>query len=164
MARRPLDLRQNNIALDTNVLHHDGTERDRLVDRFRELSGARVLGLVVADGVREEVQHVHTPGPVKAAIMPQIFNLRPSLNSSQAAERQRVKTILQGNARPGAHAADASHISEAAETGCAFFITEDKRIIAKRGELASVLPPSLFIVTLAEFLEIFDGYEARQLL
>ncbi len=160
MTRRPLNPRQNNVALDTNVLHHDGTERDRLVDRFRELSETRVLSLVVAGGVREEIQHPHTPGQVQAAVLPQIFNLRPGLNSSQATDRQRVRAILQGNAKLGAHAADASHISEAAETGCAFFITEDKRILAKRGELAAVLPSSLFIVTLTEFLKIFDDHEA----
>ena len=45
-------------------------------------------------------------------------------------------------------AADASHLSEAAETGCAYFITEDRRILGKRRELAVILPPSLSIVTL----------------
>ena len=37
---------------------------------------------------------------------------------------------------------------------------EDARILKKRTDLASVLPPTaLQIVTLAEFLEIFDDYE-----
>jgi hypothetical protein len=41
---------------------------------------------------------------------------------------------------------------------CAYFITEDARIPRKRAELAAVLPPSLQIVTLEEFLEVNDGY------
>jgi hypothetical protein len=51
-------------------------------------------------------------------------------------------------------------LSEAAETGCGYFITHDKRMLKKRTELHAVLPPSLNIVTLEEFLEIFDAYEA----
>ena len=69
--------------------------------------------------------------------------------------------ILQGKARPGKHAADASHICEAAQTGCGFFITQDKRVLDKRVEPKPMLPPSLAIVTLAEFFEILDEYEAK---
>ena len=32
------------------------------------------------------------------------------------------------------------------------------RILRKRAELAVVLPPSLQVVTLEEFLEVYDGY------
>ncbi|KWT64140.1 hypothetical protein APY04_3404 [Hyphomicrobium sulfonivorans] len=67
---------------------------------------------------------------------------------------------MQGNAAPGRHAADASHISEASETGCAYFITNDKRILRKRDELASVLPATLAIVDLNEFFEIVDAFQS----
>ena len=70
--------------------------------------------------------------------------------------------MLQGNARPDKHAADASHLSEAAETGCAYFITHDMRILDKRDELRSVLPRSLEIVTLTEFFEVFDRFELER--
>lgn len=92
-------------------------------------------------------------------MLPQIFNLRPGLNTGQQAERRRVAAILQGNAKSGAHAADASHLSEASETGCGYFITHDKRILEKRDELRSILPPTLQIVTLREFFEILDDYQ-----
>jgi predicted nucleic acid-binding protein len=72
-----------------------------------------------------------------------------------------VLAILQGNARPGKHEPDASHISEAAETGCGYFITHDKRILDRRGKLRAVLPPSLNIVSLEEFFQIFDRYTAE---
>jgi len=75
--------------------------------------------------------------------------------------RWRTRAILQGNAKAKTHAADASHLSEAAETGCAYFITNDWRILKKRGELHdAALPPILTIVTLAEFLSILDSFEA----
>jgi len=53
-------------------------------------------------------------------------------------------------------------LAEAVETGCAFFIARDKRFFRKRNELREVLPPSLNIVTLEEFFEILDDYEARR--
>jgi hypothetical protein len=158
--RRPLDPRRCNIGYDANALDYDGTAKDRLVERFRELSAGRFLNVVVAGGVRGEVEHPHTPPDVKAAVLPEIFNLRPELNAAQRADRHRIQIILTGNARPEAHADDASHVSEAAETGCSYFITHDKRILKKRCELHAALPPTLTIVTLVEFFDIFDDYQA----
>jgi hypothetical protein len=157
-----LDPRICNIGHDANALDRDGSPRDTLVDRFRSLASAGRL-IVVLGGVRDEVQHPRTPGDVKDAVLPRIFNLRPGLIPSQHDERRRVAAVLQGNARPDKHAADASHLSEAAETGCAYFITHDNRILDKRNELRSALPPSLEIVTLTEFFEVFDRFELERL-
>jgi hypothetical protein len=157
---RAIDPRRCNISCDANALDRDGTTNDQLVERFLKLVESGVINVVVAGGVRDEIQHRQTPWNIKAAFPPRIFNLRPGLNSSQQAERARVRTILQGNANPGTHAADASHLSEAAETGCCYFISNDKRILKKRKELRSALPPTLRIVTMREFLEILDDFEA----
>jgi hypothetical protein len=73
------------------------------------------------------------------------------LTQAQHAQRHRVRIILQGNALPNKHAVDASHLCEAAETGCSYFITHDRRILRKRSELHEAVPPSLTIVTLEEF-------------
>jgi hypothetical protein len=162
--RRPIDPRICNIAHDTNALDRDGSANDELVARFGKMADAGELTVVIAGGVRGEVQHPRTPADVKGAVLPRIFNLRPGLNTTQQATRRRVATILQGNARADAHAADASHVTEAAETGCGYFITHDTRILKKRDELSGVLPPTLQIVTLAEFFEILDDYqEGRRL-
>ncbi|UGY16757.1 hypothetical protein HAP48_0004200 [Bradyrhizobium septentrionale] len=157
--RRPIPPRKSNISVDANALDCHGTARDALVKRFKALIEKRTINIVVAGGVRDEASHPNTPADVKSAVMPRIFNLRPSLIPQQHAERKKVATILQGNAAPDKHAADASHLSEAAETGCSYFVSEDARILKKRADLAAVLPPTLQIVTLEEFLEIFDDYE-----
>jgi hypothetical protein len=162
MTHRPLDPRITNIAHDADVLDRDGSARDALVDRFIELAATRRLKVVIPGGVRQQVQHPHTPHDVKSAVLPRIFNLRPGLNASQQDTRHRILVALQGNARRETHAADASHLAEAVETGCAFFIARDKRFFRKRNELREVLPPSLNIVTLEEFFEILDDYEARR--
>ena len=156
----PLDPRICNIALDANALDQSGTPRDDLVEAFRQLSSDGTLNVVMAGGARDEVLHPNTPSDVQAIILPKVYNFQPGLSSAQQARRASVGAILQGKARPGKHAADASHICEAAETGCGFFITHDKRVLDKRVELESLLPPSLAIVTLEEFFQILDEYEA----
>jgi len=150
----PLNPRRTNIGVDANALDLDGSARDDLVRRFRAMSDAQELIVVVAAGVRSEVQNPKTPSNVQAAVLPQIFNLRPGLTSGQQEERRRLARILQGNADAGAHAADASHLSEAVETGCGYFITHDNRILKKRSELRPVIPPTLQIVSLAEFFRL----------
>lgn len=146
-----------NIALDANALDRGGSTRDALVDRFVELKQSGVLRVVIPGGVRTEVSHPSTPGHVQKEVLPEIFNLRPSLNSAQRASRRRVEALLRGNAQPGTHSADASHVSEASETGCSYFITEDRRILSKRDDLRQEVP-SLLIVTLEEFFDIYDEW------
>ena len=65
-----LDPRLTNIGHDANAIDCDGSPRDALVARFRDLVVAGRLSVVVADGVRDEVQHPHTPADVKAAVLP----------------------------------------------------------------------------------------------
>lgn len=151
---KPLHPRICNIGLDANALDRDGSARDQLVEEFERLAETGELNVVLAGGVRNEVLHPRTPAGIKQVFLPKIFNLRPRLTSEQNAVRQKVLAILRGNAQPGKHEADASHLSEAAETGCGFFITHDVRMLKKRDELRPVLPPSLHIVTLDEFMTI----------
>jgi hypothetical protein len=148
-----------NIGLDANTLDRDGTSRDALVSRFEKLIEIDEISVVLAGGVRDEINHVHTLQSVKAKMLPRIFNLRATLNSEQTRVRTQVRNILRGNALAGKHDADASHIAEAAETGCGFFVTEDARILKMRAQLRAVLPPSLTIVSLAEFFTIYDRPE-----
>jgi hypothetical protein len=154
-----LNPRKTNIALDANALDRVDCQRGMLVDRFNALAKWGTLTVVIPGGVRAEVQNLRTPIDVQDAVLPSIFNLRPRSTASQQENRHRVAAILRGNAKPGKHGADASHLSEAVETGCAYFITHDKRVLDKRRKLSGVLPPSLKIVTLAEFFEIFDRFD-----
>jgi len=49
---------------------------------------------------------------------------------------------------------------EAAKYG-GYFVTHDRRILTRAARLGEVLPPSLTVVTLADFLTILDDWEAR---
>jgi hypothetical protein len=163
--RRPIDPRRANISIDGNVFNRGaGHESDSLIDRLEQLEADGTINFVMAGGIRDEVLNPATPARKQEAVQTKIFNLRPGLNSDQRKARGEVAAVLQGNAKPETHAADASHLSEAAETGCCYFITHDERIIKKRSELAVALPPTLQIVTLREFLGIFDDYVSSALI
>jgi hypothetical protein len=157
LMRSPLDPRVCTVACDANALDGAGVSGE-LADRFRDLSSQGALTIVVGKGVGDEVQHPRTPAGVRQAISPHTQNVRSRPTHTQQIARFCVQSILQGDAQSGKHSADATHLSEAAEAGCAYFITHDKRILKKRQELSEVLPPSLRIVTLAEFMRIFDDY------
>jgi len=156
--RRPLDPRMVNVLFDANAFDRlaDGNE----VDRLLALQADGKINLIAPQGVRREVQHPNTPKAIRDVVSLQIFALPTELNSEERQELARIRAILQGNAASDKHAADAQHVFEAAKYGGGYFVTHDRRINhTKRQELEAVLPPSLWIVTLLEFLSIYDRYE-----
>jgi len=159
MAHRPLDPRICNISIDANALDRDGTDRDTLVDRLLALYEAGTINLILPKGVRVEIANPNTPAHVQDAA-PKIFTIGVGLNSDEQRRKRIIEAELQGNAKLGKHAADADHLFEAAKYG-GFFITHDERILKRAGRLGEVLPPSLTVVTLADFLAIFDNWEAK---
>lgn len=156
MSRRPLDPRKINTLFDANAFDQSSSE----VDRLLALKANGKINLIAPSGVRTETQHPHTPAAVREIVSAQIFSLPVELNSSERQLLNQIRGILQGNASPLKHDADARHIFDAAKYGGGYFITHDQRINqTKRRELETVLPTSLWIVTLSEFLGIYDHYE-----
>jgi hypothetical protein len=160
MTRRPLDPRICPVAIDANALNRDGSAHDKLVDRLLSLSAAGTIRLLVPKGVREEILDPRTPSHIQEAVLPQVFSYRVGLNAEEQRRHRIITQELQGNAKPGKHEADADHLFEAAKYG-GYFITHDDRILSRAGRLGESLPPSLTILRLADFLAIFDDYEAR---
>jgi hypothetical protein len=110
--------------------------------------------------VREEIQNPQTPAHVQEAALPKLFTIPVGLNSDEQQRKLIIEQELQGNAKPGKHMADADHLFEAAKYG-GYFITHDQRILTRTGRLREVLPPSLTVVALVDFLAIFDDYAER---
>ncbi len=163
ISRRPLDPRRCNVAIDANALNRDGSAHDTSVDRLLNLWSDGTIKLITPKGVRLEALDPRAPAHLQAAVTPMIFAYRVGLNSEEQQRRRMIEQELQGNAQPGKHTADADHLFEA-EKYCAYFITHDRRILDKAGKMRNLLRPSLTVVTLIEFLEIFDDYEAGRLL
>ena len=158
--RGVLDPRICPVAIDANALDRDGSARDDLVDRLLGLSSAGTINLIVPKRVREEIQNPRTPAHVQDAALPKLFTIPVGLNSDEQRRKRIIEQELQGNARPGKHMADADHLFEAAKYG-GYFITHDQRILIRAGRLREVLPPSLTVVTLVDFLAIFDDHATR---
>jgi hypothetical protein len=157
--RRALDPRICNVTIDANALDRDGSTRDKLVNRLLELSAAGTITLMVPKGVRIEMQHPHTPAHVRDAGLSQIFTIQTGLTAQEQALRRLIEQELQGDAKPGSHAADADHLFEANKYG-GYFITHDKRILDRTSKLRARLSPALNVVTLQEFFTVLDDFEA----
>lgn len=160
MPPRPLDPRIVNACYDANVFDRTGGPEDAAVDRLLALIEAQEFVIVTPRIVRAEIDHPNTPAAVKAAALPQIFTISTGLTQGEIDIARKIRAILQGNAKPGKHDADASHLAEAAKYG-GYFITHDQRILSKLPELRQVIPPHLQIVSLADFLAIYDHYLAQ---
>jgi hypothetical protein len=161
MSLRPLDPRIVNVCYDANALDCADGAQEAAVARLLALAEANEIILVTPRTVLGEIEHPNTPAAVRRAALPQIFTIQTSHTTGERQTADAIRTILQGNAQAGQHDADAAHIAEADKYG-GYFIAHDGRILAKRDELKLVLQPSLQIVTLAEFLDIYDHYVAEE--
>jgi hypothetical protein len=159
--RRSIDPRICPIAIGANALDCDGSVRDALVERLLALSDADRINLLVPKGVRIELRHPHTPPHVQETGLSKKFTFKVGLNTQEQALHRQIEQVLQGNGRSGKHSADADQLFEAAKYG-GYFITEDTRIRDKASKMLDFLPPSLSVVTVAEFIAIFDEFEARR--
>lgn len=159
MTRRRLDPRLVNTILDSNALEHSGPDQ---VARLLALKADGKISLIVPKGVLLETSHPNTPAEISRTMSSQIFTLEVERNSEEDRELAKIKAILEGNSMSGKHVADAEHLFEATKYGGGYFITHDVRMLRqKRAELDAVLPPSLWIVTLDEYLEIYDQHAGR---
>jgi hypothetical protein len=157
VTHQPLDPRICCVAIDANALNRDGGDHDALVDRLLKLSSACAINLIVPQGVRREILDPRTPDHIQEDTRPLIFTTSVGLTAGERQKLCLTEAELQGNARSGRHAADARHLFEAAKYA-GYFITHDQRILKRAGNLQTVLPPSLFVVTLRKFLEIYDYF------
>lgn len=154
--QRGLDPRRCNISLDANALDRHDLDRARLVERLLQLRHGGHLNFVIPGSVRGEIEHPNTPATVKSAMLPEVYSLNVGKTDGELAQLAKVTAILQGEAKPDKHKADAHHLFEAAKYGGGYFVTEDGRILGRRKELQHVLGSALRILSLREFLDEYD--------
>lgn len=152
-----LDPRIGNIFIDANAIDKPAGDADRArdVDRLLQLWGDEHIRLHLPRGVRVEILNPQTPQAVRDATMGAIFTLPVGLTAEERRQRAEIKAVLKGNALSDKHDADADHLAEAAKYGT-YFITHDDRVLKLSGRLRDALGPALRVVTLADFLAIYD--------
>jgi predicted nucleic acid-binding protein len=159
MAHR-IDPRYCDSLIDANVLDRLGSSEDAIVDDILALEERGKIALLLPHSVKAEIEHPKTPAPVKKRAAEIIYTKQVSLTQPELTLHVQVRSLVQGNAKPGKHDRDAYHLVEAAKYG-GYFITRDERLIRKREEIAQLLGQSFAIVTPTEFLELYKQYEKQ---
>lgn len=159
--RGMLHPRYCNTYLDANALDSGDVVRNALVDRFKRLEESGAIGVAIPHSVHTEVLNPHTPANVQSSMLAEIHTLPTQRTPNEHDTLANIRRILQGNAEPGKHAADAEHLFEASKYGGGCFITHDQRMLKKRDELEPYIAPHK-IVLLGEFLRIYDKFAAEE--
>ena len=117
-----------------------------------KLSEGGDFQLQIAHSTQKEIEHPNTPDWVKKQAGGLIYTINVQLTPNQKKLLSDIEVILAGNGKIENIKQDAWHVFEAANYGH-YFITTDKRILARANELRSrggvnVLLPSEFLKSL----------------
>jgi hypothetical protein len=88
--------------------------------------------------VNQELRHAHTPAYVKNRAANLIYTEQVELTDDERETHEKVRALIQGNAKPGQHDSDAFHLVESAKYG-SHFITNDQRLLKKANEIWELL-------------------------
>lgn len=104
-----------------------------------EAASRRILAkwpnIIVAHSVQKELEHRNTPDDVKKMAQAFIYTVETELTPELLAKRAEIRTLIQGNAKPGKHKGDADHLFELYKHGGGYFVTTDERLLDRSEEL-----------------------------
>jgi hypothetical protein len=145
-----LDPDFGNNFIDANALDYTGGPEDAAVDKILSLVRDERVRLLLPYSVKKEIEHPNTPPEVKHRVSGLIYSMPVTLTAPEKVTHQRIRDLIQGNAKPGTHDADAFHLVEAAKYG-RHFITRDARILGKGRAIWDAL--QLRVLTPSQFIE-----------
>lgn len=157
MAKR-MDPRFFNNLIDANVLDVNDDNPAEVVDEVLQLAFDGKVILMIPHSVKAEIEHPRTPTEVKSRALGLIYTDPVQLTANEIALHERVREIVQGDAKPGQHDRDAFHMVESAKYG-GNFITNDRRLLARKAVLDQLL--GIAILRPSEFLKIYHEHEAE---
>ncbi len=97
--------------------------------RLLILNNEGEINLVLPGTVKNEISHPRTPGFVEKRAAPLVFSNETSLTEEELKHREDIRTLVRGNAKPGAHQNDADHLYDLVKFGGGYFITTDNRLL-----------------------------------
>ena len=159
MARK-IDPRYSHTFVDVPVLHRKGDAEDAVVDELLETAFELRVMLHLTYSVKDEIAHPNTPDYVKKRAQRFIYSVPVQLTQGEKELHQKVRKIVQGNAKAGKHDADAFHLVESQKYGAGYFLTNDKRLLKKKAEIGNLL--NMEIVTPTEFLAVLKKFEQSE--
>ena len=149
MARFIDPLYVNNL-IDANILDNVADGQDEAVNEIVRLADESEITVLLPFSVRDEVKSEKTPEHVRCAADLFIFSEKVSLTEGEQKQYRNLLAAAKGNAEERNIAADLAHVCEAAKYG-GYFITRDKRLLARAGIVAKML--QIDLVTPTEFLD-----------
>jgi hypothetical protein len=153
-----LDPRIGNSFIDANVLDRTGGAEDDAVSEILRLRWG-AFTLLLPHSVKAEIAHPNTPAEVKRRATEFVYSMPVQLTPAEEATHNRVRTLIQGNAKPGQHERDAFHLVESAKYG-RHFITNDGRLLKRAEEIWEML--HLKVVKPSEFLAAYVAHAERR--
>jgi len=154
-----LDPRYGNNFIDANALHLTGGPEDAALDEILRLLGEDdTFTLLLPHSVKAEIEHPNTPADVKRRAAHMIYSMPVQMTAPELATHEKMRALIQGNAKTGQHDKDAFHLVESAKYGRQF-ITNDGRLLKKAEEIWAML--NLKVLKPSEFLAAYLDHAKR---
>lgn len=139
-----------NNFVDANILDEVLDGEDAAVNEIVSLVRTGEITLLLPYSVQNEIKNPYTPAHVRRAANHFLFSVEVELTDGERCRYRDLVAAVKGNAEEKNIAPDLYHVWEAAKYG-RYFITRDKRLLARSGAIASIL--QMDVVTPTEFLE-----------
>ncbi len=146
-----------NNFVDANILDDVADGEDAAVNEIVDLAQSGKITLLLPYSVQNELKNPTTPAHVQRAATLFPFSVEVRLTEGERRRYRDLVAAVKGDAKEKNIAPDLFHVCEAAKYG-GYFITRDKRLLARSGAISSEL--QIDVVTPMVFLERIA--EARQ--
>jgi predicted nucleic acid-binding protein len=159
MAIPDLDPRVGNNLIDANALDRHGGTEETAMDEILRLPDKRAFTLLLPYSVKAEIEHPNTPAEVKRKAAFMLFSMRVDLVGQELIRHDRVRNLIQGNAKEGQHDKDAFHLVESAKYG-RHFVTNDRRLLKRAQEIWGML--HLKVLKPSDFLAAYRSHSSSR--
>lgn len=139
----------NNFA-DANILNDVADGEDAAINEIVELVQTAEITLLLPYSVQRELQSARTPAHVQRAASLFPFSMEVQLTEGERHLYRDLVDRVKGDAEEKNIAPDLFHVYEAAKYG-GYFVTRDKRLLARGAAIASIL--EVEVVTPSTFLD-----------
>lgn len=149
MTRFISPLHSNNF-IDANILDDVADGQDAAVGEIVRLARSGEVTVLLPYSVQNELANPNTPAHVRRAATTFLFSIQVDLTEEEQRRYLALVGAVKGNAEEKNIAPDLFHVCEAAKYG-GYFITRDKRLLARSGAISKVL--QIDVVTPSVFLD-----------
>lgn len=155
---RFIDPFASNIFVDANILDDVADGEDVAVNEIVRLENSCEITLFLPYSVQNELKNPSTPAHVLRAAHLFPYSVEVGLTDGELRRFRDLVAAVKGNAEEKNIAPDLFHVCESEKHGGGYFITRDKRLLARTDVIASFL--EIGVVTPTVFLDRVS--EARQ--